>query len=115
MFQGAHTNDIPKVEDLLQLINSLYGFDFHDEKLFGEISCRSFQKIDNSVKVLRYNIHLYYVININAVFETFQCSTCDTFFSKTGIVEKHLLTCINALYFFTQKSFTGHEKHSLIN
>ena len=96
MFQVSHTNDIPNVEDFLQLIIFLYGFDFDDEKLFGELACRSFQKIDNSVNVLRYNIHIYYVINIKAVCKTFHCSTCDTFFSKTGIVEQHLVTCINA-------------------
>ena len=46
-----------------------------------------------SVKLLRYNNHICYLNNINALFKAFQCSTCDTFFSKTGNLERHLVTC----------------------
>ena len=46
-----------------------------------------------TVKLLRYNNHICYVNNINELFKAFRCTTCDTFFSKTGNLERHLATC----------------------
>ena len=34
-----------------------------------------------------------YVNNVNALFKAFRCTTCDTCFSKTGNLERHLVTC----------------------
>ena len=45
------------------------------------------------VEFLRYNKHNCYVNNINALFKVFRCATCDTFFSKTENLERHLVTC----------------------
>ena len=92
-FQGVQLNDIPKVEDLMQLNIFLYDIDFVDGELIGELCRRSIQKYEKSVKLLRYNNHICYVKNINASFKAFRCTTCDTFFSKTGNLERHLVTC----------------------
>ena len=92
-FQGVHMADIPKLEDLLQLNIFLYDIDFVDRDLIGELARRNVQKCQKSVKLLRYNNHICYVNNINALFKAFRCTTCDTFFSKTGNLERHLVTC----------------------
>ena len=92
-FQVVHLNDIPKIEDLLQLNIFLFDIDFVDGELFGELCRRSIQKYENSVKLLRYNNHIYYVNSINALFKTFRCTTRDTLFSKTGNLERHLVIC----------------------
>ena len=92
-FQGVHMTDIPKVEELLQLNIFLYDINFVDGELIGELCRRSTQKYEKSVKLLRYNNHICYVNNINALFMVFRCTTCDTFFSKTGNLERHLVTC----------------------
>ena len=92
-FQGVHLNDIPKVEDLLQLNIFLYDIDFVDWVLIGELARRSIQEFEKSVKRLRYNNDICYVNNINALFKVFRCTTCDTFFSKTGNLERHLVSC----------------------
>ena len=92
-FQGVHLNDIPKVEDLLQLNIFLYDNDFVDGELIGELCRRSIQKFEKSVKLLRYNNRICYVNNINALFKACRCTTCDTFFSKTGNLERHLVNC----------------------
>ena len=93
-FQGAHLNDIPKIEDLLQMNIFLYDIDFLDEELIAELCWRSIQKYENSVKLVRYNNFICYVNNINALlFKAFRCTTCDTFFPKTGKLERHLVTC----------------------
>ena len=92
-FQGVHMTDIPEVEEMLHMNTFLYDFDFEDGELIGELCRRSIQKYEKSVKLLRYNIHMCYVNNINALFKAFRCTTCDTFFSKTGNLERHLVTC----------------------
>ena len=92
-FEGVHMTDIPKVEELMQLNIFLYDIDFVDGELIGELCRRSIQKYEKSVKLLRYNNHICYVNNINALFKAFRCITCDTFFAKTGNLERHLVTC----------------------
>ena len=92
-FQGVHMTDIPKMEEMLHLIIFLYDFDFVDGELIGELCRRSIQKYERSVKLLRYNNHICYVKNINALFKAFRSTTCGTFFSKTVNLERHLVTC----------------------
>ena len=92
-FQGVHLKDVPKLEDLLQLNIFLYDIDFVAGELIGELCRRTIQKYGKGVKLLRYNNHICYVNDINVLFKTFRCTTCDTFFSKTGNLERHLVTC----------------------
>ena len=92
-FQGVHMNDIPTVEDLLTLNTVLYDIDIVDGKIIGELARRIVQKYENTVRLLRYNNHLCYVSNINAVFQAFRCPNCDTFFNITFNLERNLTTC----------------------
>ena len=85
--------DISKVQKMLQLNIFLYDIDFVDGELIGELARGSIQKFEKSVKLLRYNNHICYVNNINALFKAFWCTTCDTFCSKTGNLERHLVKC----------------------
>ena len=84
--------DIPKVEEILQFNNFLYDIDFVDGELIGELARRSFQMFEKSAKLLRYNNDICYVSDMNSFFKSFRCSTCDTIFSKTGKLERHLIT-----------------------
>ena len=92
-FQGVHMNDILFVEDPLTLNIVLYDIDIVDGNIIGELSRRSVQKYENTVRLLRYNNHICYVNNINAVFQSFGCPNCDTFFNRTFNLERHLTTC----------------------
>ena len=92
-FQGDHMNDIPVVEDLLTLNILLYDIDIVDGNIVGELARRSVQKHESIVRLLRYNNHICYVNNINAVSQSFRCPKCDTFFNRTFILERHLTTC----------------------
>ena len=92
-FLVVHLNDILKIEDLLQFNIFLYDIDFVDAEPIGELCRRTIQKCEKSVRLLRYNNYICYVNNINALFEAFQCTTYDTFFSKTGNLERQLVTC----------------------
>ena len=100
-FQRVPMNDIPVVEDLLHLNIFLYGIDIVDGKILGELVRRSGHKHGNTVRLLRYNIHICYVSNINAAFQSFRCSDCDTFFKITSNLEGHLTSCserVNHIY-----------------
>ena len=92
-FQGVHMNDIPIVEDLLTVNILLYDIDIVDGNIVGELARRSVQKYEKTVRLLRYKNHICYVSNINAIFQSFHCPNCDTFFSKTFNLERHLTTC----------------------
>ena len=92
-FQGVHMNDIPIVKDLLNLNILLYDIDIVDGNIICELARRSVEKYENNVRLLRYNNHICYVNNINAVFQSFRCPNCDTFFNRTFNLERHLTTC----------------------
>ena len=87
--------DNPKLEEMLKLNIFLYDIDFVEGELIGELARRSTQKFEKSVKLLRYNNHICYVSNMNSFFISFCCCTCDSIFSKTGNLERHLITCSN--------------------
>ena len=56
----------------------------------------SVEKVIKSLKKCRtftLQNHICYVNNTNALFKAFRCTTCDTFFSKTGNLDRHLVTC----------------------
>ena len=92
-FHGIHMNDVLFVEDLLTLNIVLYDIVIVDGNIIGELARRSMQKNNNTVRFLRYNNHICYVTNINAVFQAFRRPNCDTSFSRAFNVERHLTTC----------------------
>ena len=92
-FQGVHMNDIPIVEDLLTLNILLCDIDIVDGNIVGELARRSVQKYENTVRLPRYNNHICYLNNNNAVFQSFRCPICDTFFNRILNLERYLTTC----------------------
>ena len=92
-FKGVHMNDIPFVEDLLTHKILLYDLDIVDGNFIGKFARRSVQKYDNTVRLFRYNLHICFVSNINAVFQSVRCPYCDTFFSRSFNLERNLTTC----------------------
>ena len=93
-FQLVHLNDIPTAEDLLTLNILLYDINIVNGNIVGELVRRNVQKYQNTLRLLRYNNHICYVNNINAVFQPFRSPNCDNFFfNKTFNLERHLTTC----------------------
>ena len=92
-FQGVCMDDIPSVEDLVGINIFIYDIDLIDGAMVGELARRSIKKYEKNVQLIRYNSHICYVDNINALFKAFRCPTCDTYFQKTGNLERHLVRC----------------------
>ena len=92
-YHGVRKNNIPSVEGLLTLNILLYDKDIMDGNIVGEHARRGVQKYENTVRLLRYSNHICYVNNNIAVFQSFHCPDCDTFFNKTFNLEQHLTTC----------------------
>ena len=65
--------------------------DFIDGAMVGELARRNIKKYEKNVQLIRYNSHNCYVDNINALFNAFRCPACDTYFQKTGNLERHLV------------------------
>ena len=86
-------NDIPSVEDVVGISIFIYDIDIIDGAMVGEPARRSIKKFEKNVQLIQYNSHICYVDNINALFKAFRCSTCDTYFQKTGTMERHLVRC----------------------
>ena len=86
-------DDIPCVEDIVGINIFIYDIDLIDGAMVGELARRSIKKYEKNVQLIRYNSHVCYVDNINALFKAFRCPTCDTYFQKTRNLERHLVRC----------------------
>ena len=84
-------DDIPSVEDIVGIKIFIYDIDPIDGVMLGELARRSIKKYENNVQLIRYTKHICYLDNIHALFKDFRCSTCDTYFQKTGNLERHLV------------------------
>ena len=92
-FQVVCMDDIPSVEDKVRINIFIFDIDFIDGAMVGELSRRSIKKYEKNVQLIRYNSHICYVDNIHALFNAFRCPTCDTYFQKSGNLERHLIRC----------------------
>ena len=84
-------DDIPSVEDIVGINIFIYNIDLINGAVVGELARRSIKKYEKSVQLIRYNSHICHVDNIHALFKAFRCPTCDTYFQKSGNLERHLV------------------------
>ena len=92
-FQGVCMDDIPSVGDIVVINIFIYDIKFIDGAMVGELARRSIKKYEKSVQLIQYNSHICYVDNIHPLFKAFRCPTCDTYFRKSGNLERHLVRC----------------------
>ena len=87
-------DEIPSVEDIVGINIFIYDINLIEGAMVGDFARRSIKKYGKNVQLVRYNSHICYVDKINALFQAFRCSTCDTYFQKAGKLEHHLVRCI---------------------
>ena len=90
-FQGACMDDIPSVEDVIRINFFIEDIDLNDGAMVGELARRSIQKYEKNFQMIYEISHICYVDKIHALFKAFRCPTCDTYFQKTGNLERHLV------------------------
>ena len=84
---------LPKVEDVVKKSIFNCDMDIEARDFVGDLVQRSIDKIENTVKLLRYNTHFTYVRNIDHFFKYFRCPTCDTIFHRSYQFNRNLLRC----------------------
>ena len=115
-FQGVCMDDIPSVEDIVGINIFIYDIDLIDGAMVGELARQSIKKYEKNVQLMRYNSHICYVDNIHALFKVFRCPTCDTYFQKTGNLERHLVRCSERVkHIYIQRMCINSEKLFLIS
>ena len=81
-FRGVGLEDIHFVERLAEVNVLVYDIEVSDGGNIRELAERSLQRFDSTAIFLRYNNHICFVTDVNKVFKSFRCSTCNTFFHK---------------------------------
>ena len=92
-FRGICMDDVPSVEDIVGIIIFIYDIDLFDGAMVGKLAPRSIKKYEKNVQLIRYNNDICCVDNIYTLFKALRCPTCDTYFQKTGNLERHLVRC----------------------
>ena len=86
-------DDNPSVKDIVRISIFIYDIDLVDGAMCGEIARRRIKKYGKNVQLIWFNSHICYVDNTHALFKGFRCPTCDTYFEKTGSLERHMVRC----------------------
>ena len=79
---------LPLVQFVITLKNILLDIEVVDTNNNGELAGRSVI-CGICMRVLRYDNRLFYENTTNAVFQSFRCLSCDTFFNITILLERH--------------------------
>ena len=95
MLPNFNVESVKDFEDLTELIISIYDIELDNEKIFGVLSNWSIHYYSKSIKLLRYQNHICYTKDINAVFISFRCDNCNKFFPKHSNWRRHLPVCDN--------------------
>ena len=82
-FRGDCMENIVIVEDINRAGIPLNDFDIVDRSMIGELE-GNVGKHSNTEQLLRSNSHICYVLNINTLFKTYRCPSCDEFI-KTSL------------------------------
>ena len=92
-FRADFVEDLPDVEEFVQRNIFINYFDIWEAEHVGEIARRSRGRLDKTVKLLRFNNHIFHTNNIDSFFKCFRYPSCDTFFHKSDQFNHHLLRC----------------------
>ena len=95
--------DISAVEGIVQADIYLYDVAILDGSTIGELVRTSIGKHFNTLRLVRYNIHICHVSNINALFKDYRCPSCDKFIKRAQHLDRHSTTCKERNKMFLQK------------
>ena len=85
--------DLHIVERLAEVNILVYDIEVSDGGSIGELAERFWRRFNSTDTLLRYNNHICYVTDVNKVFKSFRCSTCNTFFTRSSNLQRQMLKC----------------------
>ena len=92
--RGVNDKEFLIVEDLAGSNIVVYSCDREYEgHLVGMVSRRSLNKYTKTLNLLRYDKHVCYNRDPEAVFQKYRCPNCDPFFRKPSYLERHPMSC----------------------
>ena len=103
-FWDVCIEDIAIVEEIVQADFFLNDIDFVDVSMVGKLARRSVRKHSNTVRLLRFDSHICYDSNVNALFKAHRCVSCHQLINKTDNLEQHLTTCKERLKHILSKN-----------
>ena len=92
-FRGVRLSDIHMVEDIFTLNIVVYGADYVQNRVRGELIHRSRGIYESTVSFIRYDRHMCYVRDIAKVFHSHICPHCTDLFRTTQHLNRHVLVC----------------------
>ena len=92
-FRGVGLEDLQMVDRLAEVNILVSEIEVSDGGIFGELSERSLRRFNSTATLLRYNNHICFVTVVNKVFKSFRCSTCNSFFTRSSNIQRHMPKC----------------------
>ena len=85
--------DLHIVERLAEVNISVYDIEVSDGGIIRELAERSLRRFNSTTTLLSYNNHTCYATDVNTVFKSFRCSTCNNFFTRSSNLQRHMPKC----------------------
>ena len=64
-----------------------------DGGIIGELAEPSLRRFNSTATLSIYNSHICYVTDVNKVFKSFGCSTCNNFLTRGSYLQRHMPKC----------------------
>ena len=77
-FRGVSVEDLPVVEEIVQIIVFIYDSDIQEGEYVGGLARRSIGKLNKTAELLRINNHIIHTNDINSFIKCFRCPSCST-------------------------------------
>ena len=88
-FCGVAIDDLSLVEGIVERNIFIYDFDIQEGEYVGKLARRSIRKFEKTVKLLRFNYHIFHTNDIDSFFKCFRCPSCDYFFNRSHKFNRH--------------------------
>ena len=91
--RGVWLEDLHIVERLAEVNFLVYDIRVLDGGIIGELAERSLRRFSSTTTLLRYKNHICYVTDVNKVYKTFRCSTCNIFLTRSSNLQRPMPKC----------------------
>ena len=109
-FRGFGLQDRDIVERLAEVNILVYDIEVLGGGNIGELAEQTLRRFNSKATLLGYNNHICYATVVNKVFKSFRCFTCNTFFTKSFNLQRHMPKCEELVKNIYPKSVYHHRE-----